>query len=155
MFLLSVRAGLRAREIAALTWSMVTDAEGRLADAIELTNGASKGRSGRPIPICKQLRAALEALVRSSGPVITGRDGGTMTANAVTVWFHRLFEGMGFDGASSHSGRRTAITRWARNIVEAGGSLRDVQELAGHSSLSTTQRYIAVNEDAKRKVVEK
>jgi integrase/recombinase XerD len=32
--------------------------------------------------------------------------------------------------------------RCAKKIVEAGGSLRDVQELAGHSSLATTQRYI-------------
>ena len=36
----------------------------------------------------------------------------------------------------------------------AGGSLLDVQALAGHSSLNTTQRYIEVNLDAKRRVVE-
>lgn len=47
-----------------------------------------------------------------------------------------------------------AITRWARKIVEAGGSLKDVQQLAGHASLGTTQRYIDGSADAKRKVVE-
>jgi site-specific recombinase XerC len=45
------------------------------------------------------------------------------------------------------------ITRVARKIVEAGGSLRDVQELAGHASLSTTQRYIQGDSAAKRRVV--
>jgi integrase/recombinase XerD len=72
---------------------------------------------------------------------------------ATTVWFARLYEALGFVGASSHSGRRTFITKAARKIVEAGGSLRDVQELAGHSSLATTQRYIAGDAEAKRRVV--
>jgi integrase/recombinase XerD len=42
----------------------------------------------------------------------------------------------------------------ARRIVTVGGSLKDVQELAGHASLSTTQRYIESNGDAKRRAVE-
>ena len=46
IFLLSVRAGLRAKEIASLTWAMVTDAEGVLADAISLTDAAAKGKRG-------------------------------------------------------------------------------------------------------------
>jgi integrase/recombinase XerD len=155
MFLLSVRAGLRAKEIASLTWSMVTDVDANLASEIALTNGASKGKhGGRVIPICHQLRAALEALPDRTGTVIAGRGAKPMTANAVTVWFHRLYADLGFRGASSHSGRRTAITRWARKIVEAGGSLKDVQQLAGHASLGTTQRYIDGSADAKRKVVE-
>jgi integrase len=58
------------------------------------------------------------------------------------------------DGASSHSGRRTFVTRCAKNIVAAGGSLRDVQELAGHASLATTQRYIQGDTAAKRRVVD-
>ena len=45
------------------------------------------------------------------------------------------------------------MTRLAQKIVEAGGSLRDVQELAGYSSLATTQRYIQGNSDAKRRAI--
>ena len=81
------------------------------------------------------------------------RDAG-MSPGAVQVWFHRLYQDLGFAGASSHSGRRTFITRTAKKIVEAGGSLRDVQELAGHTSLSTTQRYIQGDTAAKRRVVD-
>ena len=52
MFLLSVKAGLRAKEIAALTWGMVTDAEGQVAEVIALENRASKGKGGgRIIPL--------------------------------------------------------------------------------------------------------
>ena len=62
IFLLSVKAGLRAKEIASLTWAMVTDAEGTLSNTISLTDIASKGRGGRVIPINKDLRASLVAL---------------------------------------------------------------------------------------------
>src|SRR5258707_6505242 len=63
MVLLSVRAGLRAKEIALATWGMATDAEGNVGDALHLVNGASKGkRGGRTVPLNKELRAALVAL---------------------------------------------------------------------------------------------
>lgn len=56
--LLSFKAGLRAKEIAELTWSMVTDASGEIADVIALTNSASKGRNGgRTIPLHPDLRS--------------------------------------------------------------------------------------------------
>ena len=48
--MLSVKAGLRAKETASLTWSMVTDADGNISDSIHLTDKASKGRSGRIVP---------------------------------------------------------------------------------------------------------
>jgi integrase len=69
------------------------------------------------------------------------------------VWFGRLYGKLGFTGTSSHSGRRIFITQAARKIIQCGGSLRDVQELAGHASLPTTQRYIAGDSEAKRRVV--
>ena len=54
---------------------------------------------------------------------------------------------------ASHSGRRTFITRAARLVHRVGGSLRDVQLLAGHRSIQTTQRYIDGDTDAQRKLV--
>lgn len=157
MVLLSLKAGLRAKEVASLTWAMVSDAEGNLGDVIALQNAASKGkRGGREIPLNGELRAALQAIWTPgcNGAVIRSAEGKPMTANAVTVRFHRLYSSLGFQGASSHSGRRTFITKMARKIVSVGGSLKDVQELAGHASLSTTQRYIESNGDAKRRAVE-
>jgi integrase len=161
MVLLSVKAGLRAKEIAMVTWGMVTDAEGDVGDTLHLVNGASKGKNGgRTVPLNNELREALVALkaTRNAPEAVdriihSERDIG-MSPAAVQVWFHRLYDGLGFKGASSHSGRRTFVTRCAKKIIEAGGSLRDVQELAGHASLATTQRYIQGDSDAKRRVVD-
>jgi integrase/recombinase XerD len=161
MFLLSIKAGLRAKEIASVTWGMVTDSEGDIADVIALENRASKGKAGgRHIPVHQDLKAALVALYRDRGdkarpelPVIHSERDRGLSAAAVVVWFHRLYAGLGMVGCSSHSGRRSFITRAARKISEVGGSLRDVQALAGHSSLGTTARYIESDGDAQRKVV--
>jgi integrase len=161
IFLLSVRAGLRAKEIASLSWEMVTDAEGTLIDLISLPNAASKGkRGGRAIPMSKDLRAAfaeLKSANQGSGrpsPYVVATERAAQTSSyAVVNKFNGWYRALGFSGASSHSGRRTAITTWARRISSVGGSLRDVQLLAGHSALTTTQRYIEVSEEAKKRVV--
>jgi integrase/recombinase XerC len=161
MFLLSIKAGLRAKEIASITWAMVTDAEGEIADVISLENRASKGKGGgRHIPIHPELKAALMAVHRDRGdkarpdwPVIYSERDRGLSAAAVVVWFHRLYADLGMVGCSSHSGRRSFITRAARKISEVGGSLRDIQQLAGHASLGTTARYIEADAEAQRKVV--
>jgi integrase/recombinase XerC len=160
-FLLSIKAGLRAKEIALVTWAMVTDAEGEIADVIALENRASKGNGGgRHIPIHPDLKAALIKLhqergekVRPDLPLIHSERDRGLSAAAVVVWFHRLYSGLGMVGCSSRSGRRSFITRAARKIGEVGGSLRDIQQLAGHASLGTTARYIEGDHDAQRKVV--
>ena len=161
MILLSFKAGLRAKEIAGLTWSMITDTSGEVADTISLTNSASKGKhGGRAIPMHPELQAALVILKEVRGdnarpelPVVYSERARGYGANAVAVWFHTRYRALGIEGASSHSGRRSFITAAAKKITEAGGSLRDVQELAGHTSLATTQRYIQGDTAAKRKVI--
>ena len=160
VFLLSVRAGLRAKEIAAVRWSMVLDGEGALSPDLVLPDSAAKGTSGRVVPVSKDLWMALsdwKALNPKAQPgdnVITTARSSSTSAQAIVNMFSRWYAELGFVGCSSHSGRRTFITNAARRIGSVGGSLRDVQSLAGHSSLNTTQRYIDVNADAKRRVVE-
>lgn len=154
--LLSVRAGLRAKEVANLRWSMIVGADDEVGDCIHLTDDASKGRSGRVIPINKQLRASLVELsgkYRGEWVIHTERSDRT-SAQAVVNLFQRWYRDLGLVGCSSHSGRRTFITNAARKISTVGGSLRDVQHLAGHSSLQTTQRYIEGNSEARKRVVD-
>jgi integrase/recombinase XerD len=76
-----------------------------------------------------------------------------MTPQSIVVWFSKAYRAIGLQGCSSHSGRRTFITRAARLVHHAGGSLRDVQLLADHRSIQTTQRYIDGDTDAQRKLV--
>ena len=156
--LLSVKAGLRAKEIASLTWDMLTDAEGALGNCIRLENSASKGHSGgRVIPLNQDLKAALAELYAERQPspyVITSERGPKMSAVVIVNLFASWYRDLGFKGCSSHSGRRTFITNAARQISMVGGSLRDIQVLAGHSALSTTQRYIEADVEAQTKVVE-
>jgi integrase/recombinase XerD len=84
---------------------------------------------------------------------VVSERGRAMTPLSIVVWFARAYRTIGLEGCSSHSGRRTFVTRAARLAHKAGGSLRDVQLLAGHRSIQTTQRYIDGDTDAQRKLV--
>ena len=159
--LLSFKSGLRAKEIASLKWSMVMNAEGNIGDHMHLTNDASKGTSGRIIALNKDLKKQLIKIREIEGITIadagrsviqTQRGHGTsgqVIVNAFQGWYQKL----GFVGCSSHSGRRSFITQAARKISLVGGSLRDVQALAGHASLTTTSRYIEMDAEAQAKLV--
>jgi len=145
IILLSIKAGLRACEIARLDWSMALDARGRVAEHLAVEDAIAKKRSGRRIPIHPELRRALQRLLAERGrvgPIIASGKGGALRPTSVVNWFAALFADLGFEGCSSHSGRRTFITTAARNIHRTGCSLRDVQLLAGHRSIQTTERYI-------------
>lgn len=156
MILLSVRAGLRACEIAGLDWRMVTDARDRVAQVMTVEDTIAKKNGGRRIPLQADLRSALAELRRRSepvGPVIVSARGGQLQANSIVNWFVALYRDIGAAGCSSHSGRRTFITQAARNAHRAGASLRDVQLLAGHRSIEVTQGYIDGDSDAQRRLV--
>ena len=162
--LLSVKAGLRAKEIASLTWAMITDADGDIGSSIHLTDRASKGRSGRVIPLNIQLRLKLADLLEqerqhhrfdlTTSHVIRTERSEKTTPQAIVNMFAAWYADVGLLGCSSHSGRRTFITNAAKKISTVGGSLRDVQMLAGHSSLAVTQRYIEGDGEARVKVVD-
>ena len=164
IFLLSIKSGLRAKEISSLTWSMVLDSDGEVSDFINITKNASKGNSGgRSIPINKQLKIKLlefldyqkvQTLFDVNGYVINTQRSQSTSPQSIVNMFSRWYSELNLIGCSSHTGRRTFITNCSRKISTVGGSLRDIQYLAGHSSLQTTQRYIEGNTQSKIKVVE-
>jgi integrase len=125
LVLLSVKAGLRASEIANLTWPMVIDPTGQISTCLELQSRIAKKGSGRVIPIHPDLSSALVKLARHElapdGPVIRSERGGPMNPVSIVCWFGKAFQAVGLAGCSSHSGRRTFITRAARLVHKAGG----------------------------------
>ena len=165
---LSYLAGLRAVEIARLEWARhLCTASGRIADEISITDDIAKGggrqsRSGRPVPMNDELAQTLRAL-RAERPLDkyvfhasakVGPCRQRLTPAAVHKFFERLYEDVGLEGASSHSGRRTFITDRARIAPLTGCSIRDVQKWAGHTKLSTTQKYIEpASTGAQRKLI--
>jgi integrase len=159
IFMLSFRAGLRAKEIASLTWSMISDAEGNIGKCITLTNSASKGKSGGVIWLNDELQQLLINYhddcgdVYAQSRIVRSERKSDVTSQVIINMFQGWYKKLGFEGASSHSGRRTFITNCARKISSAGGSIRDVQNLARHSSLQMTQRYIDSDVEAQKKVV--
>jgi len=164
IFYLSTKAGLRAKEIADLKWSMVMNSDGSVGDYLNLPNSSSKGNGGRVVPLNKDLKRNLVEMLEehqtnkvfnpsTSSIVRTERSKSTSPQSIVNM-FQRWYGGLGLIGCSSHSGRRTFITETAKKISTVGGSLRDIQMMVGHSSLQTTQSYIETDSDCQRKVVD-
>jgi integrase len=113
MFLLSMKAGLRAKEMASLTWAMVTDAAGQVAEVLHIPNRARKGKTGgRTIPLHPDLQAALVMLQTARAdmatperPILFSERGGGLSPATVRLWFHRLY--------TSSDVRRAALL-WGR-----------------------------------------
>ena len=151
-------SGMRVGEVASLKYSDVVNADGTVKNEIRLSAEQTKGNEARVVFVNEKLRKELELYTRTYKPINPRRkffysqkstsDG--FTANTLTQWFHYLYSRSGTDGASSHSGRRTFIT----NLASKGVGVRVLMSLSGHKNISTTQCYIDVNDDMKRKAVE-
>lgn len=157
--LLSFKAGLRACEISGLRWEMVLGSDGAVCDQILLAQGITKGGRGRTIPMHVLLQEALQHLHQSQGGpnkghVLQSERKSRLKTQSVVNWFASAYRELGLVGCSSHSGRRTFITTSARVLAKTGGSLRDIQELAGHRALTTTERYIEGDRAAQRRLIE-
>jgi len=158
MVLLSFKAGLRACEIAGLTWPMILTGTGKIGSTVNVSRHIAKRGRARRIPMHPDLCAALTVVHAEyghprEGPIIRSERLRHMTARSVVNWFSATYAQIGLEGCSSHSGRRTFITRSARMLAKTGGSLRDVQELAGHRAITTTERYIEGDRVAQRKLI--
>jgi integrase/recombinase XerD len=158
MLLATHLAGMRVGEVASLRYGDVVNDTGEVRDQINLIPEQTKGRHARAVFVNAKFRRELEAYLVSH-PMHSSKDRlfytqkkGTagFTPNTLAQYFHYLYKRAGIVGGSSHSGRRTFIT----NLASKGVAVRVLMSLAGHRHIGTTQAYIDVNDDMKRKAVE-
>jgi integrase/recombinase XerD len=154
--MVSFYAGLRAKEIAALTMGNVFDEQGAVREQFILTAAQSKGGQTRTVYLNQRLRRALVdygdtiKLMDPQQALFASQKGGHFSANTMCQLFLDIYKACGLKDASSHSGRRTYITR----LANKGVGVRLLAALAGHAHISTTQRYIDVNSDQLSQAVE-
>ena len=158
MFLLTHWAGLRVGEVAALRMCDVLDANLTVKCEIRLSAEQTKGAVARTVFINEKLREELQ----SYAGTLKARDPQWaffptqkfprrgFTANTLTQHMNTIYKQCQIEGATSHSGRRSFIT----NLASKGIGVRVLMSLAGHKNISTTQAYIDVNDDMKRRAVE-
>jgi integrase/recombinase XerD len=153
-------SGMRCGEVASLRYCDVVNADGTIKNEIRLRAESTKTNEARTVFVSDKLRKEFEKYIRSFKPSNVNVKffysqksqsvGGGFTANTLTQFYHYLYKKSGVDGASSHSGRRTFIT----NLATQGVGVRVLMSLAGHKNIGTTQAYIDINDDMKRKAVE-
>ena len=158
MFSFGVLAGLRVSEIAGLTFGDVLDTDGKVRSEIYLASNRVKHGHARTIFLNTRLQQELadyleiRTLKASNLPLFSTQRGArcAFSANTLTQYFYWMFKKAGIKGASSHSCRKTFLT----SLASQGVSVFVLASLAGHKSITTTQRYITTNDDVKRKAVE-
>ncbi len=148
---MSVGLGLRAKELASLRWSDVYDEDGRVRPVVHLKAAYTKGAKTRDVFVSSpSLRRALEkygegrwllSARASQAPLFASQKGGPMTAYSMARFLKAIYAEAGLAGASSHSGRRTLLTR----LAERGVDLKAIAEIAGHASIRTTATYVESN----------
>jgi len=162
MFLFTVLAGLRVSEVAQLTVGDVRNTDGTIKSQVFLAAQRVKHGHARTVFLSTQLQHELsvyltartyaQGTIHDHMPLFHTLRGvqKAFTASTLTQHFHYLYRRARVFGASSHSGRRTFIT----NLSNSGISVFVLASLAGHKNIRTTQCYIDVNDDMKRKAVE-
>ena len=155
MFLLTCWGGLRVGEVAALRYGDVIDENGVVRNEIRLLAMQTKGGHERTVFVNERLQKELGIYAKEltrvniTDPFFTTQKRKGFTPNTLSQHFFWLYKRAGVHGASSHSGRRTFIT----TLAAKGVGVRVLASLAGHANISTTQRYIDVNDDMKRQAV--
>jgi integrase/recombinase XerD len=167
MLLCTHLAGMRCKEVAALRICDVLATDGLVKEEIALSATQTKGNKARTVLMPKKLReevqqylqqrfglANLQAVTmtdtqRALFPTQKNPKRG-FTANTLCQLFHKIYKDAKMDGATSHSGRRTFITK----LADKGVGVRVLMALAGHKSIATTQRYIELNPTIMKAAVE-
>jgi len=167
MFLATHMSGARIGEIASLRICDVLASDGTIKTEVYLSSEQTKGSKGRTLYLSEKLRNEIELFLKArfklrdllavtltdtTRALFTNQKNPNRGFSASTAcqMFHYWYKEAKIEGGSSHSGRRSFIT----NLANKGVHVRILQELAGHSSISVTQKYIDVNYDKLRASVE-
>ena len=155
IFVFSLHAGLRAKELAALRICDVYDDVGNVHSSFVLSAAATKGARTRTVYVNKTLKRQLAQYYptlpkQPTAPLFCSQKGSFFSANTMCQLLIHIFQQCSLKHATSHSGRRTFITR----LASKGVGVRVLAELAGHRSIATTQRYIDVNAEQLANAVE-
>lgn len=150
------------------TGEAIMGSDGKLVtepvQCLHIGNNIGKYGKARSIPLHDDLKDALRNLfdeLRGDADfpaephvIPSAKNGASQTltrrAHALKMRINRVYKGLGLEGCSSHSGRRSFVTRGATRANTVGQSLRDVQVLAGHRNLVTTQAYIQPSDQHKK-----
>jgi integrase/recombinase XerD len=167
MLLCTHMAGMRVGEVAALRICDALGADGVVMEEIALAASQTKGNHSRTVLVPKKLQEELTEYLqerfglkdllavtltdtqRALFPTQKNPKRG-FTANTLCQLFHKIYKDARMTGATSHSGRRTFITK----LADKGVGVRVLMALAGHKSIATTQRYIELNPTVMKAAVE-
>ena len=156
-FYLTHLAGLRVKEVAALKVADIYDSDGKVHSEIRLSPDQTKGNTSRTVVLNRKLQKVLTEYYSnlpkqdSDFPLIYSQKSyRPFSANSLCQVFSRIYIAAGVKGATSHSGRRSFITK----LAAKGVGVKVIMELAGHKHLSTTQRYFEVNDQMLKEAVE-
>ena len=158
MFLIGLTCGLRVSEIAGLTIGDVRNADGTVKSQLYLSANRVKHGNARTVFVSTQLQTELQQYIdartwQDNDQTLFNTLRGprkAFTPSTLTQYFHYLFKRAGVFSASSHSMRRTFLT----NLAQGGISVFVLASLAGHKNITTTQRYVTVNDEQKRRAVD-
>jgi len=156
IILLTHLAGMRIGEVAAVRVCDVMANDGTVRDEINLSAAQTKGNRSRSVLLNERMRAELASYILTikvrdpKQALFSTQRSAAFSANSLTQVVNALYKQAGFDGASSHSGRRGFLT----NLAEKGVSVRVMMALAGHRNMATTQRYIDLRPGVLRNAVE-
>jgi integrase/recombinase XerD len=167
MFLLTHGSGMRVGEVASLRICDVLTSDGSIKSEVYLSAVQTKGSKGRTVYLSDKMRDEITMYLKNRFKLkdllpVTMTDTVRalftnqkdcqrgFSASTACQMFHYWYKEAKIEGASSHSGRRGFIT----NLANKGVHVRILQELAGHSSIAVTQKYIDVNQDKLRIAVE-
>jgi len=167
MFVVLNATGMRVGELAAIRLCDVLAPTGEIVEEIRLSADQTKGSRGRVVVLnqkaqeqiknylmtrCKLKDLMAVTMTDTSRALFTTQKNPNrgFSPSTLAQHFHYMYKGAGISGASSHSSRRSFITK----LSEMGVSVRVLMDLAGHRSLSVTQKYIESNPKLMRSAVE-